>query len=172
MPTPVHVDQRQHLRGPVYLELSVLILFKLRMVSLFIMEKQILMPAVLHYIRTVFLLLLVTCSSPLVRSSLAASNALNNLDDFTYTYGSIFSPLLKALSEHAGSRWNTGLKRKMKPEHRYIKYLTEVQRSLDGNRIYNTVRLIKPQDECLAQSNKGEQVGLKQLRILTSYTKI
>ncbi|XP_031175479.1 growth/differentiation factor 9 [Sander lucioperca] len=124
------------------------------MVSLFIMEKQILMPAVLHYIRTVFLLLLVTCSSPLVRSSLAASNALNNLDDFTYTYGSIFSPLLKALSEHAGSRWNTGLKRKMKPEHRYIKYLTEVQRSLDGNRIYNTVRLIKPQDECLAQSNK------------------
>ncbi|XP_042349340.1 growth/differentiation factor 9 [Plectropomus leopardus] len=120
-----------------------------------------LMSAVFRYFRTLFLLLLVTCSCPLVRSSLAASNALRSLGDFSYPYGSIFSPLLKALSEHGGSRWNPGLKKKIKPEQRYMKYLTEVykkssrvQRSLDGSKIYNTVRLIKPQDECLAQSNK------------------
>ncbi|XP_022607708.1 growth/differentiation factor 9 [Seriola dumerili] len=125
------------------------------------MEKQMLMSAVLRYFRTVVLLLLVICGCPVVRSSLAASNALHKLGDFTYPYGSIFSPLLKALSEHGGPRWNPGLKKKMKPEHRYMKYLTEVfkkssrvQRSLDGDKIYNTVRLIKPQDECLAQSNK------------------
>ncbi|XP_040904310.1 growth/differentiation factor 9 [Toxotes jaculatrix] len=125
------------------------------------MEKQMLMSAVLRYFRAVVLLLLVTYGCPLVRSSLAASNALHNLGDFTYPYGSIFSPLLKALSEHGGPRWNPGLKKKVKPEQRYMKYLTEVykkssrvQRSLDGSKIYNTVRLIKPQDECLAQSNK------------------
>lgn len=124
-----------------------------------------LMSAVLRYFRTVILLLLLTCSCPLVRSSLAASNALHNLGDLTHPYDSIFSPLLKALSEHGGSRWNPGPKRKIKPEHRYMKYLTEVykkssrvQRSLDGSKVCNTVRLIKPQDECLAQSNKGEQV--------------
>lgn len=126
-----------------------------------------LVSAVLRYFRTVALLLLVTCSWPLVRSSITASNALHNLDDFTHPYDSIFSPLLKALSEHGGSRWTPGLKKKLKPEHRYMKYLTEVykkssrvQRSLDGNKIYNTVRLIKPQDECLGQSNKGEQVKI------------
>ncbi|XP_029297456.1 growth/differentiatio isoform X2 [Cottoperca gobio] len=86
---------------------------------------------------------------------------MHKLGDFTYPYGSIFSPLLKALSEHGGSRWNPELKKKMKPEHRYMKYLTEVykkssrlHRSLEGNNIYNTVRMIKPQDEYLAQSNK------------------
>ncbi|KAF3693803.1 Growth/differentiation factor 9 [Channa argus] len=120
-----------------------------------------LMAAALRYFRTVALLLLVTCSCPLVRSSLAASNALHKWGDFSYPYSSIFSPLLKALSEHGGSRWNPSLKKKTKPEHRYIKYLKEVyrkssrvQRSLDGNSVYNTVRLIKPEDECLAQSNK------------------
>lgn len=124
-----------------------------------------LMSAVLRYFRTVTLLLLVTCSWPLVRSSMTASNGLHNLGDFTHPYDSIFSPLLKALSEHGGSRWTPGLKKRVKPEHRYMKYLTEVykkssrvQRSLDGIKIYNTVRLIKPQDECLAQSKKGEQV--------------
>lgn len=118
-----------------------------------------------RYFCTVILLLLVTCNWPLVRSSMTASDASHNLGDFTYPYDSIFSPLLKALSDHGGSRWNPGLKKKMKPEHRYMKYLTEVykkssrvQRSLDGNNFYNTVRLIKPQGECLAQSNKGEQV--------------
>lgn len=123
-----------------------------------------LMPVVLRCFRTAVLVLLVNCSCPLVGSSLASSNALHNLDDFTqYPYGSIFSPLLKALSEHGGSRWNPGLRKKMKPEHKYMKYLTEVykksarvHRSLDGNNVYNTVRLIKPQDECLAKSNTGE----------------
>lgn len=132
---------------------------------LFVMEKQMLMSAVLRYFRTLVLLLLVSCGCPLTRPSLAASNALHKLGDFTYPYGSIFSPLLKALSEHGGPRWNPGLERKIKPEHRYMKYLTEVykkssrvQRSLDGDQIYNTVRLIKPQDECLAPSKKGEEL--------------
>ncbi|XP_045899360.1 uncharacterized protein LOC123967341 isoform X2 [Micropterus dolomieu] len=131
------------------------------------MEKQMLMSAVLRYFRMVVLLLLVSCSWPLFRSPLAVSNALHNLGDFTYPYGSIFSPLLKALSEHGGSGWNTGLKRKMKPEQRYMKYLTQVykkssrvQRSLDGITIYNTVRLIKPQDECLAQTHKDQLVNM------------
>ncbi|KAK5864934.1 hypothetical protein PBY51_016134 [Eleginops maclovinus] len=122
------------------------------------MEKQMLISAVLRYFCMVFLLVLVTCSGPLVGSS---SNALHKPGDFTYPYSSIFSPLLKALSEHGGSRWNQELKKKIKPEHRYIKYLTEVykkssrvQRSLDGNKTYNTLRLIKPQEECLAQSYK------------------
>uniref|UniRef100_A0A3Q1GK23 Growth differentiation factor 9 n=1 Tax=Acanthochromis polyacanthus TaxID=80966 RepID=A0A3Q1GK23_9TELE len=124
------------------------------------MEKQMLMSAALRFFRTVMLLLLVACSCPLVTSSPSASNALPALGDLTYPYGNIFSPLLKALSEHGGSRWNPGLKKKMKPEHRYMKYLTEVykkpsrvQRSVDGNKLYNTVRLIKPHDECPAQSN-------------------
>ncbi|XP_070818810.1 growth/differentiatio [Chaetodon trifascialis] len=125
------------------------------------MGKQMLMSAVLRYFRTVICLLLVTCNCPLVGSSVTASNALHRLGDFTYPYDSIFSPLLKALSEHGGKRWNPGLKKKMKPEHRYMKYLTEVYKkssrvpwSLDGDKLYNTVRLIKPQDECLAQNNK------------------
>lgn len=124
-----------------------------------------LMSAALSRFRTVALLLLVTCSFKLVAPFRPATNAPHTLTDFTYQYDSIFSPLLKALSEHGGSRWNPGLKKKLKPEHRYMKYLTEaykkssrVQRSVDGSNIYNTVRLIKPQDECLAQSNKGEQV--------------
>uniref|UniRef100_UPI0037E7C2EF growth/differentiatio n=1 Tax=Semicossyphus pulcher TaxID=241346 RepID=UPI0037E7C2EF len=122
------------------------------------MEKQMLMSAVLRYFRTVVLLLLVTCSCQLVKSSLGASSAVR---DLTYPYGSIFSPLLKALSEHGGSKWNPGLRKRMKPEHKYIKYLQEVykksprvQRSLNGDNFYNTVRLIKPQDECPAQSHK------------------
>ncbi|XP_053179480.1 growth/differentiation factor 9 [Scomber japonicus] len=127
------------------------------------MEKQMLMSAVLRYCRTVMLLLLLTCGSSLVRSSLATSNTLHKLGDFTqYPYGSIFSPLVKALSEHGGSRWNPDLKKKIKPEQSYMKYLTEVykrsprvQRSLDGNKIYNTLRLIKPQDECLAKNKES-----------------
>lgn len=114
------------------------------------------MSEVHSYLRLVILLILLTDSCPLVRSS-------NSLDDSTrYPYGSIFSPLLKALSEHGGSRWSPDSKKKIKPDHRYIQYLTEVyekssrvQRSLDGSS-YNTVRLIKPQDECLAVSNQGE----------------
>ncbi|KAM9357130.1 growth/differentiatio [Symphorus nematophorus] len=127
------------------------------------MEKQMLMSAVLGYFRTVVFLLLVTCSCPLFTPAMTAPGAaLHSLGDFMYPYDNIFSPLLKALSEHGGSRWNPGLKKKkMKPDNRYMKYLTEVykkssrvQRSTDGSKICNTVRLIKPQDECLAQSHK------------------
>ncbi|XP_041653648.1 growth/differentiation factor 9 [Cheilinus undulatus] len=124
------------------------------------MEKQMLMSAVLRYFRTVVFLLL-TCSSTLVKSSFGASGKVHNPGDLTYPYGSIFSPLFKALSEHGGPGWSPDLRRKIKPEYRYIKYLTEVykkspqvQGSLDGNQMYNTVRLITPQDECLAQSHK------------------
>ncbi|XP_071381471.1 growth/differentiatio [Centroberyx affinis] len=117
------------------------------------METQMLMSVAFHYLRTTILLLLITCGCPL-KSPLSSSNAL-------HPYDSIFSPLLKALSDHGGSRWTPDLKKKMKPEHKYIKYMTEVykkssrvQRSLDGNNIYNTVRLIRPRDECLAQSKE------------------
>ncbi|KAM4555463.1 growth/differentiatio [Odontesthes bonariensis] len=125
------------------------------------MEEQKLLPVAVRCFRTVLVLLLATCSCPQVRSSQAASNALHNLGELTLPYSSIFSPLLKALSEHGGSRWNSGLKKEIKPEHKYIRYLTDVfkkpprvQRSVDGEKVYNTIRLIKPQDECLAQSNK------------------
>ncbi|XP_029368813.1 growth/differentiatio [Echeneis naucrates] len=125
------------------------------------MEKLMLMSAVPRYFRTAALLLLVSCGLPPVKSSPSAANALHKLGDFSSPYGSIFSPLLKALSQHGGPRWNPGLKRRLKPEHRYMKYLAEVykkssrvQRSLDGNDIYNTVRLIKPQEECFAHSHQ------------------
>lgn len=123
-----------------------------------------LMSVVLRCLRPVALLLLVACSCPLVAASLARSNAPLSLGDITrYPFGGIFSPLLKALSEHGGSRWHPGVRRKLKPEYKYMKYLTKVykkssrvQRSLDGDRVYSTVRLIKPRDECLAKSNTGE----------------
>lgn len=113
--------------------------------------------------RMLTFLTLVACGWPLLTSSATTSSDLHSLGDVTHPYDNILSPLLKALSEHGGARWNPGLRRKMKPEERYMKYLTEVykktsrvQRSLDGRRRCNTVRLIKPQDECLAQTNKGE----------------
>uniref|UniRef100_A0A3P9ITT0 Growth differentiation factor 9 n=1 Tax=Oryzias latipes TaxID=8090 RepID=A0A3P9ITT0_ORYLA len=109
-------------------------------------------------LRGVLLLLLVNCNVPLLVSS--PSNALLPPDEFTYPYSSIFSPLLRALSEHGGSRWNPGQRRKVKPERRYMRYLTEVykkpsrgQRSVVGDKVYNTIRLIKPQDECVIQSS-------------------
>ncbi|XP_029020352.1 growth/differentiation factor 9 [Betta splendens] len=125
------------------------------------MAKQTLMSATLRYVHTVLLLLLLARGWPLAGGSAGSSSAPHALGSVPYPYGSIFSPLLKALSEHGGSRWNPGLKRKMKPEHKYMKYLTEVyktssrvQRSVDGNQIYNTVRLIKPQEECPVESYK------------------
>ncbi|XP_005795398.2 growth/differentiation factor 9 [Xiphophorus maculatus] len=121
------------------------------------MEKQMLLSAAVGCFRALLLLFLVCCSPPLV----SPSDALHNLSALTYPYSSILSPLLKALSEHGGSRWSLDVRKKMKPEHRYVKYLTEVykkstrmQRSVDGGEVYNTIRLIKPQDECPAQSNK------------------
>lgn len=118
------------------------------------MEKPLRMLA-LHYFGMVFFLLLITCTSPVVWPPAAASNALYNLSDLTWRpYGNILSPLIKALSEHGGPK-SIGLRKRLKPEQKYIKYLTEVYRrssrlqSVDG--VYNTVRLIKPQDECPAQ---------------------
>ncbi|XP_015256150.1 PREDICTED: growth/differentiation factor 9 [Cyprinodon variegatus] len=121
------------------------------------MGKQTLMPAAVGCFSTVLLLQLVSCSLPL----LGPSDALYDLSALTYPYSSILSPLLKALSEHGGSRLSSGQRKKAKPEQRYVKYLTEVykkssrmQRSVDGGNVYNTIRLIKPQDECHAKSNK------------------
>lgn len=121
------------------------------------------MSAVLRCPRMVTFLMLVACGWPLLTSPTATCNDLHSLGDRTHPHDSIFSPLLKALSEHGGSRWNPELRRKMKPEERYMKYLTDVykktsrvQRSLNGRRRCNTLRLIKPKDECFAQSNKGE----------------
>ncbi|KAM4732807.1 growth/differentiatio [Anableps anableps] len=121
------------------------------------MEKQMLMSVAAGCFRALLFLLLVSCTPPLVRPS----DALHNLSALTYPYSSILSPLFKVLSEHGGSSWNLDVRKKVKPEHRYVKYLTEVykkstrlQRSVDGDEVYNTIRLIKPQDECLAQSNK------------------
>lgn len=123
-----------------------------------------LMSAPLRCPRLVTCLMLVACGWPLLTPSAATSNDLHSLADLTHPYASIFSPLLKALSEHGGSRWNPGPGGKMTPEERYMTYLTEVyrktsrvQRSVDGRRC-DTVRLIKPQDECVPQSNKGERL--------------
>ncbi|MEQ2272490.1 hypothetical protein XENORESO_013174 [Xenotaenia resolanae] len=120
------------------------------------MGKQTLVSAAVGCFCAVLFLQLVSCSLPLARPS----SALYNLSALTYPYSSILSPLLKALSEHGVSRWSSGLRKKVKPEHRYMKYLTEVykkstrmQRDDDGDKVYNTIRLIKPQDECPAQSN-------------------
>lgn len=117
-------------------------------------------PASLRCFCTAVLLLLVTRSGPPAESSSSSSVSPGDLPP---PYGSILSPLLRALSEHGGSRWSPGQRRRMKPEHRYMKYLTEVykkssrvQRSLDGRKTYNTVRLIKPRDEFLAQTEEGE----------------
>ncbi|KAM8848086.1 growth/differentiatio [Synchiropus picturatus] len=108
--------------------------------------------------RMVPLLLLVVLSGGRSLAS-AASSPLHSLE--LSHYGSIFSPLLKALSEHGGSWWDPGSKKKMKPEQKYMKYLTEVykkssrvHRSLEGSQEYNTVRLIKPLDECLATHDR------------------
>ncbi|XP_061644578.1 growth/differentiation factor 9 [Phyllopteryx taeniolatus] len=111
-----------------------------------------LMSLALRCFRAVLLLLLVSSSCPPpVRCSLSGLSQ--------YAYGTIFSPLFKALSEHGGSRWNPSSK--IKPEPKYIKYLTDVfkrtsgaRRSLEGDAVYNVVRLIQPQEHCLAKSHK------------------
>ncbi|XP_037531262.1 growth/differentiation factor 9 [Nematolebias whitei] len=123
------------------------------------MGKRMLMSAAAGRLRALLLLLL-TCGS--CASSPAASDSLPGLGGFTYPYNSILSPLLRALSEHGGARWDSSLRRTMTPEHRYMTYLKEVykkasrvQRSIEGGQVHNTIRLIKPQDECLTQSKKG-----------------
>ncbi|KAM9310055.1 growth/differentiatio [Pholidichthys leucotaenia] len=114
------------------------------------MEKQTLMPLVLGCLRTAVLLLI--CGP----HPTASSGALPRLGDLTdYPPSGVFSPLIRALSEHGGSRWSSGTKRQIKPEYRYVKYLTEVyressrvRRSADGREGRNTVRLIRARDEC------------------------
>nr|XP_057919506.1 growth/differentiation factor 9-like [Doryrhamphus excisus] len=111
---------------------------------------------------TMFLLLVSSGCPPPLPCSAGHTDALHSISELSqYTSGSIFSPLLKALSEHGGSRWNPTSRKKIKPEHKYIKYLTDVykrtardHRSLDGGAHYNVVRLIKPQEQCLAKSGK------------------
>ena len=90
----------------------------------------------------------------------ASSNTEHTFDGPTqYPYENIFTPLLKALSEHGKPRWNAELNQNVKPEHKYMKYMVEVhkksrgQRSLDSNDLFNTLRLIKPQEKCLDQRN-------------------
>lgn len=115
------------------------------------MEKAPRTPA-LHYCGMVFIVFLIVCTSPVVRPHAAASNAPYSLSDLSlHPYKQILSPLIKALSEHGGSK-SAGLRKKLKPEHKYIKYLTEVYRRFPkAHSVYNTVRLIKPQDECPTQ---------------------
>ncbi|XP_072294843.1 growth/differentiatio [Eucyclogobius newberryi] len=126
------------------------------------MEKR-LCASVPHYFGVVFFLLLITCTSPVVRPHAAPNAVIYNLSDFTqHPYGDIFSPLIKALSQHGGSRWTSNQRRRIKPEHKYIKYLTEVykrssrvQRNVEGDGVYDTVRLIKPQEDCLPHKYEG-----------------
>ncbi|XP_024863377.1 growth/differentiation factor 9 [Kryptolebias marmoratus] len=81
-----------------------------------------------------------------------ASAALPGPGGFTSPYGSILSPLLRALAEHGGARWDSGPRRQAEPERRYMRYLTEVYGGAAGGEAHNTVRLIKPREECLARS--------------------
>lgn len=124
--------------------------------------------AVLRCFRTAVPLLFVvavTSDLPLVGASRSAARAQHKLADFRYPYDSVLSPLLQALSEHGGSLWTPGDKRKVKPDYKYVRYLTEVykkssreRRGSDGHRIYDTVRLIKAQDEFLVQAGSGERI--------------
>lgn len=130
-----------------------------------------LISAVLRCFRTAIPLLLVvvvTSDLQLVGASRSAAGAQHNLADFRYPYDSVLSPLLRALSEHGGSLWTPGEKKKVKPDYKYVRYLTEVykkspreKRGSLGRRTYNTVRLIKAQDECLVQTNSGERIKAK-----------
>ncbi|KAJ3588037.1 hypothetical protein NHX12_011631 [Muraenolepis orangiensis] len=114
---------------------------------------------VLHSISTILLLHTVVCHCQL---RVASSNSLHTFDGSTqYPYESIFLPLLKALSDHGETRWTAEHKKVVKPEHKYVKYMTgvykkspRVQRSLDHSDLYNTLRLIKPLDKCLNQMNE------------------
>ncbi|XP_019725299.1 growth/differentiatio [Hippocampus comes] len=115
----------------------------------------------LRCFRAVLFLLLVSSSRPPpARSSVSRTDSWSDLSP--YAYGTIFSPLLKALSEHGGSRWNPASVKKIKPEQKYIKYLTDTafkrmstaQDGFEASARYNVVRLIKPQEQCFAKSAK------------------
>ncbi|XP_051931076.1 growth/differentiation factor 9 [Hippocampus zosterae] len=108
----------------------------------------------------VFLLLVSSSRPPPARSSVGREDSWSDLS--RYAYGTILSPLLKALSEHGGSRWNPASVKKIKPEQKYIKYLTDTAfkrtsrapEGFEASALYNVVRLIKPQEQCLAKSDK------------------
>ena len=117
------------------------------------------MATVLNYFNTILLLHMVFCHCEF-SSPHASSNAEHTFDTYTkYPYENIFTPLLKALSEHGKTRWNAELKPSVKPERKYMKYMVEVHkksrghRSLDSNDLFNTLRLIKPVEKCLDQRN-------------------
>ncbi|KAM6977622.1 growth/differentiatio [Aplochiton taeniatus] len=69
---------------------------------------------------------------------------------------------ISALSEQEGSWPDDSLKPRMKPESRYVKYMTKLykisagqERSSYGNNVlYNTVRLITPREENVEQSKE------------------
>ncbi|CAL9706833.1 unnamed protein product [Knipowitschia caucasica] len=116
-------------------------------------------PWCLSYGRLLFLLL-TTCTCP---GASPHGAAFYNLSDATqHPHGNIFSPLIKALSQYEGASWNPEWRKRIKPEHKYIKYLTKVykqssrvQRSVKGSDAYNTVRLIKPLEESFVQNDEG-----------------
>ncbi|XP_061755690.1 growth/differentiation factor 9 isoform X2 [Nerophis ophidion] len=123
-------------------------------------KTPMLISLVVGCLRAVMFLLLASSSRPPPgRCSAGRTDALHPAGQAAY--GSIFSPLLKALSEHGGSGWNPASRKKVKPEQKYIKYLTDVykrtsraHRTLEAGLRYNVVRLIKPQDQCLAKRHK------------------
>ncbi|CAL8331449.1 unnamed protein product [Gadus morhua 'NCC'] len=122
------------------------------------MGTQMLMSTLLYYFNTVLLFHVVFCHCEF---SHASSNAEHTFDGYTqYPYENLFTPLLKALSEHGRTRWNAELNQSVKPELKYMKYMVEVhkksrgQRSLDSNDLFNTLRLIKPLEKCLNQRNE------------------
>lgn len=119
-----------------------------------------LMSAVRRCPRALAFLALVACGWPLLTSPSATCDPLAGLGDLGPPDHGIFSPLLKALSEHGGSRWDPELRRRMKPDGRTVRYLTDVYKRPSGlrRRRCNTVRLIKPKEECFAQSHGGESV--------------
>ncbi|XP_077389020.1 growth/differentiatio [Festucalex cinctus] len=125
-------------------------------------KKQMFTSVALRCFRAVLLLLLVSSSRPPPVRCSVGRRAASMSELSQYAYGTIFSPLLKALSELGGSKWNPASVKKSKPEHRYIKYLTDTafkrtssaQRSLEGGARYNVVKLIKPQEQCLDKSDK------------------
>ena len=90
-------------------------------------------------------------------STQGTANGTEDTVDST-VYGTILSPLLKALSEQA--TWGDFVP-KLIPESKYVRYMKRLyrvsskhKRSREGtsSQLYNTVRLITPRNECLQQS--------------------
>ncbi|XP_077466570.1 growth/differentiatio [Stigmatopora argus] len=103
-----------------------------------------------------YFLLVSSACPPVVRCSEGHPDFVTHLSPSAY--GTIFSPLFKALTEHGGYRWwNPSSVKKIKTEHKYIKYLTALFKTSSREQKtsrYGVVRLIKPQEQCLAKSDK------------------